>query len=454
MNRTRGLILALAAATTLGACASSGSQAAATQTVTPTAAPADTGKSYPPGLAQPSENDFTKRAEILLVKAQASKDDAGRTADYQQAAQTAQQGLQQDSLNPKLWLQLGQAWAGAGDYQKADSAFSRAQTIYPAYEPDIESERESAWVNAFNGGVQAMQAQNDDEAIAQMEKANVIYDKRPEALLNLASLYIRNEETEKAADAYSKVLEIVNGPARQNLPAEVTADWDKYAEMARSNTAQLYAQAGVQSFRDEDYAAAATNFEKALKINPYYRDALHNLAQALYVETSGLEAKQDSVPAAQAKEIEAKLNELYPKFQKIAERVHDIDPYNANVDLLLARAYRGLGVLASDTAQQKQYQNKALAVLEESQKMPFEVTNLQVSLADSAVDLQGAIQNKNLAPGTPVTLKFSMLAEDGSVVGTKSVTVNAPEKDAATGFEVSVPVSKSVLGWKYERVSQ
>jgi tetratricopeptide (TPR) repeat protein len=450
MNRTQGLVPALAAALVLGACASA-------PTAKPTqAAPVaanEPAKKYPPGLAQPSDNDFTRRVGLLLIKAEATKDTAQRAQDYQQAVQITQQGLQADSMNPKLWYQEGQAYAGAGDFAKADKALSRAQQIYPAYEPDINGEREQDWIFAFNEGVKAMQAGDTPGAINWLEKGQSIYDKRPEGLLNLASLYLRANEPDKAIQAYQDVLKIVNGPGRTEMDTTVTADWPKFKKMAMTNLPQIYASEGVEQFRAEHYDSAVADFQDALKINGYYRDALHNLAQALYLETSDLEGKEDSVSADQKTQIESQLRPLYDEFQKTAEKVRSIDPYNSNVLLLLARAYRGEGILATDSTSKKQWQDKALQVLQDHEQMPFQVTDLQVSMSDSAVDVHGNLENMSLPQGQSVVLKFTMLDADGNPAGTQQVTVTAPAKNASAPFELSVPVQESVLGWKYERVS-
>lgn len=451
MNRTQGLVPALAAALVLGACASA-------PTAKPTqAAPVaanEPAKQYPPGLAKPSDNDFTRRVGLLLIQAEATKDTTQRVTDYQHAAQITQQGLQADSMNPKLWYQQGQAYAGTGDYAKADKALARALAIYPAYEPDVNSEREQDWISAFNEGVKAMQAGDTQGAISWLEKGQVIYSKRPEGLLNLASLYLRANEPDKAAQAYQDVLKIVNGPGRAQMDTSVTADWPKFKQMALTNLPQVYASEGVAQFQAQHYDSAATDFQNALKVNPYYRDALHNLAQSLYLETSNLEDQEDSAKTADQKtQIESQLRPLYDEFQKTAEKVRTIDPYNSNVLLLLARAYRGQGLLATDTTAKKQWQDKALQVLQDHEQMPFQVTDLKVSMSDSAVDVHGTLENMNLPAGQSVTLKFTMLDADGNPAGTQQVTVTAPAKNASAPFEVSVPVQESVLGWKYERVS-
>lgn len=455
MKRTSGLILALAAGLAASACASGGSAGPARAVPTPTPAQGQPSKSYPPGLAKPTDNTFTTKAELMIVKAEATKDTAQKMQDFQDVITTVQQGMQQDSLNPKLWYQAGQGYVGLGDYARADSVFARAQQIYPAYEPDINAEREQAWVEQFNEGVKAMQANDDQGAISHLEKAQFIYHQRPEALLNLASLYLRTKQPVKAADAYQQVLKIVNGPARQQMPAKVTQDWGKYEKLAETNLPQVYASIGVGMFQAQHYDSAAVYFGDALKINPYYRDALHNLSQALYLQTSALEQREDSVPAAQKQDIQNQLRPLYDQFRKVAERTEEIDPYDGNVLLLLARAYRGLGLLATTDSVKKQWQDKALAVLQKHQNMPFQITNLRVSMADTAVALQGQLQNMTLKKGQTVTLKFTMLDAQGNAAGSQQVTVTAPAKESATAFQLTVPVAagESVLGWKYEVIS-
>ena len=57
--------------------------------------------------------------------------------------------------NPIHYLLAGLAHARLGQYGEADARFTEAQRIYPAYELDIEPEREAAWIELFNEGIAA-----------------------------------------------------------------------------------------------------------------------------------------------------------------------------------------------------------------------------------------------------------------------------------------------------------
>lgn len=446
MNRLQGIILGTMSAVLLGACASSGGGSAGVEA----AAPEVDESAYGPSLASPSDNEFTARAGLFLAQAAGTEGEAERREKGQQALAQVQQGLQQDTMNPKLWLMKGQAEVAMGNYDAADASFTRALEIYPAYTPQIEAEREQGWIDAFNAGVQAMNAGDTEAAIAAMERAQSIFNKRPEALLNLASLYLRQEQPDKAAETYARTLEILTGPAATELPAEITAEWPTFIKLARTNMAQVYASMGVEHFRAEEYDAAAADFRAALEVNPYYRDALHNLSQSLYVWTTDLEESREGASAARTAEIDAQLREVYGEFREVTEQVKQIDPYNQNVNLLLARAYRGLGQIATADAEKKEWQSKALAVLEENQKLPFQITNVQVQLGDSAVQIAGDLENIGLTQGDQVTLRVTMLDAEGQSAGTQDVTITAPAQKSSTNFTVSVPVSEPSLGWRYE----
>src|SRR5690606_15921025 len=103
------------------------------------------------------------------------------------------------------------------------------------------------------------------------EGAAQVYDKRPTALLNLGSVYARQNNSEGAARAYRGALEILRGPARQELKPEEEKQWAEWEEAVSQNLAQILAVAG----KDEEAAAA---YEEYLKRNPDNMTAMTNLA--------------------------------------------------------------------------------------------------------------------------------------------------------------------------------
>ena len=65
--------------------------------------------------------------------------------------------------------------------------FTEAQQIYPAYELDIEPEREAAWTELFNAGIAAYAEEDIEGTIEAWEQAGMMWNLRPDASLNLAT---------------------------------------------------------------------------------------------------------------------------------------------------------------------------------------------------------------------------------------------------------------------------
>src|SRR5690606_4404256 len=111
-------------------------------------------------------------------------------------------------------------------------AFDRAVELHPDYAEDVKSERETAWVMAFNNGIQLMDAQDFDGALKAMEGAQIIYDERPEALMNLGALYANAGEPGKAIQALRDAITATNGPIFETLDEAGKAEWISFRAMA------------------------------------------------------------------------------------------------------------------------------------------------------------------------------------------------------------------------------
>ncbi|NIY07894.1 MAG: tetratricopeptide repeat protein, partial [Gemmatimonadetes bacterium] len=105
----------------------------------------------------------------------------------------------------------------------------------------MESEREQGWVNAYNLGAEALNAGDMEAARRHFEGADALYQNRPEARLALGSLYMRQGDTQKAADAYRGALEILSGPPPEGLAEEQVDGWKRDRQVAAFNAAQLTA---------------------------------------------------------------------------------------------------------------------------------------------------------------------------------------------------------------------
>src|SRR5690606_4647998 len=96
-------------------------------------------------------------------------------------------------------------------------AFDKALSLHPDYEQEIADLREVAWITGFQQGVGLLEAGQQDEALALLTAANALYDERPEAYLNIASIHAQRGEIQPAIDALEKAIEKTQGPLYEQL---------------------------------------------------------------------------------------------------------------------------------------------------------------------------------------------------------------------------------------------
>jgi tetratricopeptide (TPR) repeat protein len=405
------------------------------------------------GQAQ-QETPQTRDAGRSIGLAAISQTPERRRPHFEQAIAKVREGLQRTPDNAKLYLLLGQAQAGLGEYAAADSAFTRALQMHPPYAEEIEIERRSAWNELFNQGVEYMGAEQLDQAIEAFEMANRMHSGMPEAFLNLGSLYIHQNRFDDAIRVYEGVLSAVNGPMAAELDEELRAAWSAYGELARINTALVLGGQGVGHFQDENYRGAADAFKRAAEANPYGRDYRFNYAQALYAQSRRLtEERTDETPAERRAEIERELRTLLDELQAAVERVAAIDPLNDQLNLLMVEAHRGRASMVPE-AERGEWQQRTLAALQRQEALRLTVDNLQVTAQGGTAQITGELRNVSAEAGTPITLRVTLLSINGATIGTETITINAPEPEATTTFEASVATEGGELaGWKYEVVS-
>jgi tetratricopeptide (TPR) repeat protein len=392
------------------------------------------------------DTNATKEASKNIGLAMMRADTAERNQYYREALVALEEAFTREADNARVWLMAGQAYAGLRDYAKADEAFDKAVELHPEYEADVEGEREAAWLDGFQAGVELMDAQQFPQALAMLEASHALYPHRPEGLLNIGSIYANTGEIDKAVQAFEAAIAAARGPHREKLDTAGQAQWDKFAEMAELNIAQMTGAQGVEAFQAEDYAAAATAFEKAASMNPHARDYLFNIVQAHYAQATSLEEQRDSAAAAGSAAQDAELVRLYDQLRGEIPKVREYDPNNESLLAILARAERRHGELSGDTAAAQQ---NALRVLEQLQAMPVEVQDLVVQPGETEATVQGKVLNRTLAAGTPVTVNITLLGKDGQSIGEAKAQVNAGEQQAAVDFQVTAPVTEQVAGWKY-----
>jgi Flp pilus assembly protein TadD len=384
-------------------------------------------------------------------------------------------------------------------------------------ETDIERLR--AYVASFNEGVTAIQKNDLAGAIKNLQAASAVYHKKPTAALNLGNLYARTNDTDKAAAAYRQALAIMRGPERKALSPADEKQWAEWEEAASFNLAQILATAekneeaaqayvdylsrnpnnvtaksnlaivynrmgktadaqklytellaqdlsdedyflvGVGLFRGEQYGPAADAFRKAVAKNASFRDAYYNLAQAIYSQITPLEDKRSKAKPTEVKPIDDQLRPMYQELISVAQKARDLDPDNRNVLALLARGLRGMADV--DVKNATDWKNKTLAVMQEHQDLPYEVTDVAIANVATAAAAAGAaaapteakvsgnVVNLKGTAGQPVKLSFSVLGKDGKVLATQDVTVTAPKTEDQVPFSFTVKTTEPLGGWKY-----
>lgn len=465
-----------------------------------------------PTLAQaqrPSRTMHTTSAELYLTRAAASNVPAEKAKLFDQAMNSARLGVQQAAGNSKTWFVLGAVHAAMGNAAAADSAFDKAEELWPEYAKETETERLRAYVNASNAGVQAIQANDLAKAAAHLEGAAAVYNKRPTALLNLGSVYARQNNAEGAARAYRAALEIMRGPSRQGLKPEEEKQWAEWEEAVSLNLAQLLAMAdkneeaaaayeeylkrnpdntmirsnlavvysrmgkreeaarvynellskdlsaedffrvGIGLRRAQQLDRAAEAFRKSIAKNPQSQEAYFNLAYTLWETIQPLEEARTKAAAAEKTRMVAQLRPLYEGLMTNAIKSREFDPTNRNILALMQRAYRGLADLETTVAKQNEWKLKVPALITTYDAIPFEVHSIVLTTADKKTTVEGKIINVKMTKGQPMKIRLSLLDQTGAELGAQDVSVTAPDVEAEADFKVEFTTEKAPAGWKY-----
>jgi tetratricopeptide (TPR) repeat protein len=399
---------------------------------------------------KPRDTKYTKDAAKFLGLAMMRPDPAERQKMYQDALIALQEGFEKDAQNPKFWFTAGQAYAGLGQTDKAAEAFNKAVELYPEYAEEVEGEKEQAWMAGFERGVQLMDEQKMDSALLIFEAANAMYPHRPEAWLNVGSIYANRGETDRAVQAFEKALEAIRGPMFEKLDSAGQASWKSFEEMSSVNIAQMRGAQGVEKFEAEQFKEAEELFRKAAEMNPHSRDFLFNIVQSKYAQATKLD-EQITADASAAATVGPELIGIYESVQQDIKKVQEYDPANETLYQIAARSAKRAGELKGDSAAGQQ---GALALLTELHNLPVDVSDIAIQPGDenTTATINGTIKNRNLAAGAPVKLKFTLLDRQGATIGEQEVTVNAPEKDQTAPFTATTQTTAQVAGWKYQIV--
>ena len=362
------------------------------------------------------------------------------------------------------------------EYSQADAMFNEAQRIYPAYELDIEPERESAWIELFNAGIAAYAEGDVDRTIEAWEMAGAMWDLRPDASLNLAILLEGEGRSDDAIEAYQRAIKgLEREPATRQLSEEEVQEREDLRNRSEESLIQLllfterFAEAepllrrhleaesasiqmrgnlaatlhglgrdaeaseiytgllsdtglearelfsvGVALYRATDFMAAADAFERLTQLQPESRDAWFNYANALFAAES------------------------WESLAAVGDRLAEVDPLGEDSGLIAARAHLELGD-----------EQSAAEGLDRTESAPVYVEGLQFRPSGTETSLQGRVVGNAADLGSEVRLRFTFYGADGTVA-TETLTVSAPPPGVSERFVVSF--AGRATAYRYELV--
>jgi tetratricopeptide (TPR) repeat protein len=431
---------------------------------------------------EPRVSRFTAISAMRINEAQSEEDDSIQAESYRVALQAVYDGLSAEDDNPQAYLHLGLIQTGLSNYLAADSAFDKAEALYPAYVDEDDgttSYRFNGWIQAYNDALAGLE-QDVEGGIELFHVANQLFDKRPEAYLNIGAQAAALGRVEESIEAWRSAIAVIDSPdadpdddaareawdtqfwpmAHINLgrnletaqrPEEAVTVYEELLErfpddveaqsflalalsssgqgesaltifdeiLARDDAAPLdYFNAGVSLYQADRLEQAVVGFEKALEREPMYRDALQILAQSL----NALENYEAQVP--------------------YSERLLELDPHNLYAYQIHIRALVQVG-----------RQPDGITRLEIMRELPFLTDNIQLQPMSSGAGISGVAINQTFPPGTSITLRFTFYDSDGDPLGTEDTEVTLSDPEVAHQFQLTFDGDEQVLGYGYEFVN-
>ena len=431
---------------------------------------------------EPRMSRYTVMSEAKIQEAQATEDDSLRAAVYRDALTTINDGLAEENDNPMAFLHLGIVNVGLKNYFAADLAFDQAEALYPDYvdeERGTGAYRLSGWLDLYNDAILRVQAQDSEGAVEFFRMANMLYDKRAEAYINIGVTAAGLGDMAGSIEAWRSAIAVIESPDGNPGDDATRETWDTdFWIMAQANLGQLlssdgrseeavgvfeaildrfpdnadartslalalaqsgqgddalsvldeilasddaapldYFNAGVSLYSAEQMDRAALAFEKTVARSPMYRDALQNLAQTLNL----LEDYEAQIPHS--------------------EKLVELDPFNDYAYLMHVRALVQVG-----------REPDGVAALNIMQALPFVIDQLRLEPLATGAFVSGVAVNKTLEPGTSITLRFTFYDNDGNPVGSADTEVTVSDPEVAHAFDVTFSGEMQVLGYSYEFV--
>ena len=346
-----------------------------------------------------------------------------------------------------------------------DSAFTAVETRAPQCADSVERYRRDLWTPIINQAIQ-ITAENPDSAEKLANRSLIIFRDTPHAYNLLANIATQRGDNSQMIPRLRKVIEAsgtdtansemrlgalynlgvalatqadaAEGAEKTRLYGEARSAFETYL---KEKPTDANAQAGLaRALQATGDTAAIGNifgemlanpskyselqlFEAGLERNPYYRDALYNLAN-MYM---GLQEGNKMLP--------------------VARRLVEVDPSNPNNWTLLAASYQVLAKNESNAAKKKALNDSVVKYIEKGDKLPVAVSFSAFDHAGATHRLVGNVENRSAAEKT-FKARFEFLDATGKVVATKEQTIGPVPSKERLQFEVVVEQA-GIVAFRY-----
>ena len=415
----------------------------------------------PPACKLNTKHFLVNSAQLYLKNATQAKAGDQKQTNLKDAGRVLHEavttGGQAD--NPAVWYMYGRYYLLVDSLAGADSSFRKAQAGQADCADDISLQRRSAWVPNVQAAADALNKGDLATAKLHFRKANDIYQGDPIGFYYLANVFINENEIDSAIVYFRKTVQYANKADTTQTETYETSifnlgrlfhqkqQWDssaawyeRYRKEKPGDTqalaglavvydaagdsvraAKLYDEilancdnvpqldlfsAGIQLFRGGKYPSSARAFQCVIKKNPYYRDALYNLAST-YLSMGS--SRDSSLTQPQKDSIAKGIGE---QMLPVTKRMVSIDGQNRNTLRMLAVAFQYVGE-----------QDSTLKALETAEALAYEVSVVTFQPVDKGYALQGTVTGL-MGPRVQV-MKDSLTAD--------SLRLESVKKSVATG---------------------
>jgi tetratricopeptide (TPR) repeat protein len=373
-------------------------------------------------------------------------------------------------LRKNAWIPLQQAAVGQIQTQSYDSALVLLRRANLIYRDDpggylnmaaafLSQQKDDSATVAFRMAVHA----GNDPARA---------DLRSSAALNAARLLARNHQLMAAESVYREYVAmkphdmaarsaLATVLSSQHRPAEAAAVYDSILSNADSldsfqlfdTGASLFNLAVADSARADSaqrrsfFQRSARAFEASAHKNPFYRDALYNLA-ASYL------AGGDQANAVQTGKRLVAIDSLnQASWQRLGDAYRDVAlSYNRQDSILRARR-DSLPLAAQYAVTARAYRDSTLQAFTRRDAIPLHIAINRFDPRDSTAGLRGAVRNVQAREHPGFILAIEFLNAQGEVVATERVDVPALNAVGSPGqsYDFDLHVSgRGIIAYRYK----